>query len=180
MTIALILLAVVGSVAIVLAMELTHLFGRGPRIEDLPQLARKLAAHEKYQPVERLFDEADVRFLRTRSRNAGALENGLRLSRARVMRSYLQTFRDDFHEAWSLCRLLAPFSEDPNFGVTLVKQLATFYGLYGSIQFQMLVYAYKPGTADLSELVHALRQVRQIALQTLTATENMALQGSAA
>lgn len=180
MAITLILLTIVGAVAVALAMELTQLFGRGPQIEELPHLARKLASQDKYQPVARLFDEADARFLRTRSSSAARLGRQLRISRARVMRSYLKTFRSDFHEAWNLCRLLAPFSDDPNLGVTLVRQLLTFYGLYTSVQIQLLVHAHRPEVTDAGELLRAVKQVREIALQTLTATEDLALQGSMA
>jgi hypothetical protein len=180
MTIVLLLLAVVSSVAVVLAIELTHLFGRAPRIADLPQLAVELSGPDRYRPVERLFDSADARFLRTRAGNAPELGKRLQRSRQRVMRSYLRVFRRDFHEAWSVGRILAPFSEDPNFGVTLVTQLLTFYRLYGSIEMRMLLHAYQPGSVEVGELLGALRQARRIALNTLTSVENMAIQPSAA
>jgi hypothetical protein len=180
MTIVLLLLAVVGSVAVVLAIELTHLFARAPRIADLPQIALDLSAPDRYRPVERLFDSVDARFLRTRTDNSVELEKRLLRSRERVMRSYLRLFRRDFHQAWSVGRILAPFSEDPNFGVALMKQLLTFYHLYACIEMRMLLHAYRPGSADISELLAALRQARQIALNTLTSVENMAIQPSAA
>jgi len=180
MTIVLLLLAVVGSVAVVLAMELTHLFGRAPRIADLPQLAAEFSAPDRYRPVERLFDSNDARFLRTRAGNAPELEIRLQRSRQRVMRSYLRVFRHDFHQAWGVGRILAPFSEDPNFGVTLMTQLLTFYRLYCCIEMRMLLHAFQPGSVEVGELLSALRQARQIALNTLTSVENMAIQPSAA
>lgn len=180
MTIVLLLLAVVGSVAVVLAIELTHLFGQAPRFADLPQLAVDLSAPDRYRPVERLFDNADASFLRAHKSDAPELEKRLRRSRERVMRSYLQVFRRDFQEAWNVGRILAPFSEDPNFGVTLMTQLLTFYRLYGCIEMRMLLHTYQPGRAEVGELLSALRQARQIALSTLTSVENMAIQPSAA
>jgi hypothetical protein len=179
MTIVLILLALVGCLAVALGMELVRLFGRAPGVAELPQLAVELASPDKYGPVERLFDDADVRFLRTRSDNAGELEQRLRRSRRRVMRSYLRVFRQDFDQAWNVGRFLAPFSEDPNFGVTLVTQLVTFYRLYAFIEMRMLVQAYQPGV-EVSELLSALRHARQIALTTLTSVEQLAIQPSAA
>jgi hypothetical protein len=178
MTIVLILLAVVGSIAVLLAIELTHLFGRAPRVADLPQLAAELSAPDRYRPVERLFDSEDTRFLRTRAGNATELEKKLQCSRQRVMRSYLQVFRQDFQQAWNVGRILAPFSDDPNFGVTLMTQLVTFYRLYCAIEMRMLINAYRP--TEVGELLGALRQARQIALHTLTSVENMAIQPSAA
>jgi hypothetical protein len=180
MTIVFLLLAVVGAIAVVLAMELTHLFGRAPRVADLPQVAADLSAPDKYRPVERLFDSADARFLRSRAGNAHEAEKRLRRSRQRVMRSYLKVFRSDFHEAWNVGRILAPFSEDPNMGVTLMTQLLTFYRLYACIEMRMLLHAYQPGNVEVGELLSALRQARRIALTTLTSVENMAIQPSAA
>jgi hypothetical protein len=179
MTIALILLAIVGCVAVVLAIELTHLFGGDRHIADLPQLAEKLCDQDRYRPVERLFDDADERFLKTRRGSAEAVKR-LRRSRAHVMRSYMRMLRSDFHEAWSVGRLLAPFSEDANFGVNLMKQLLTFYSLYGSIQVRMLTHAYQPGSIEVGQLVNALREARQTAFQTLTSVQDVAFQGSAA
>ena len=179
MTIVLLLLAVVGSIAVVLAIELTHLFSQAPRVADLPQLAAELSAPDRYRPVERLFDSADVRFLRTRAGDVAEAEKRLQRSRRRVMRSYLRIFRSDFQQAWSVGRILAPFSEDPNFGVTLMTQLLTFYRLYAGIEMRMLLNAYQPGV-EVGQLLSALRQARHAALTTLTSVENMAIQPSAA
>lgn len=180
MTIALLLLALVGCAAVVLAMELTHLFGGETRIADLPQLAEKLGDEDRYGPVERLFDESDLRFLNARKAAPETIKQ-MRRTRAKVMRSYMKMFRSDFQEAWSVGRLLAPFSQDSNFGVTLVKQLFTFYSLYGSLQARILIHAYQPtSVVDVSQLVAALREARQVALQTLTTVEDAAFQGSAA
>ncbi len=179
MTIVLILLAVVGSVAAVLGMELVRLFGRAPKAQDLPQLAAEFSGRDKYGPVERLFDSADTRFLRTRTGNSGELEKKLLRSRRRVMRSYLRVLRRDFEQAWNVGRFLAPFSDDPNFGVTLVTQLVTFYRLYACVEVRMLAQTYQPGV-ELTELLNALRQARRIALTTLTSVEQMAIQPSAA
>jgi hypothetical protein len=179
MTIVLILLAIVGFIAVALAMELTQLFGPAPGIADLPKLTAELSAPDRYHPVERLFDSADGRFLRSRAADGDELEKRLRRSRQRVMRSYLRVFRSDFHQAWSVARVLAPFSEDPNFGVTLLTQLLTFYRLYACIEARLLLQAYQPGV-EIGQLVRALREARQIALSTLTSVENMAIQPSAA
>jgi hypothetical protein len=179
MTIVFILLAIVGCVAVAMGTELVRLFGRAPRAAELPLLAAELSSPDKYRPVERLFDSADVRFLRTRTGNATDLEKRLQRSRRRVMRSYLRVFRQDFGQAWNVGRFLAPFSEDPNFGVTLVTQLVTFYRLYAWVEMRMLLQVYQPGV-EVSELLNALRQARHIALTTLTSVEQMAIQPSAA
>jgi hypothetical protein len=179
MTIVLILLALVSAIAVALGMELIRLFGQAPGAAELPQLAAELSGPDKYRPVERLFDEADARFLRSRMANSSELEKRLRRSRRQVMQSYLRVFRRDFEQAWNVGRFLAPFSDDPNFGVTLVAQLLTFYRLYVSLEMRMLLHGYQPGV-EVSQLLSALRQVRRIALTTLTSVEQMAIQPSAA
>jgi hypothetical protein len=61
-----------------------------------------------------------------------------------------------------------------------MKQLVTFYSLYATLQVRILMHAYKPAGIDVSELVAALREARQVALQTLTTVEDAAFQASAA
>jgi hypothetical protein len=104
----------------------------------------------------------------------------LHRSRCKVMKLYLNQFRADFHEAWGVCRLLAPFSEDPDFGVNLVRQLVTFYRLYSTVQIQLLVHAYRPGDLGVSELVNSLRQIRRVAFETLSSVENLAMEPTVA
>jgi hypothetical protein len=130
--------------------------------------------------MERLFAEEDFRFLERRSQTTTGLQKRLQRSRHRVMRLYLHRFRQDFHEAWIACRVLAPFSADPNFGTDLIGSLLTFYGLYSRVQIQLMLHTFMPGTVRVSELVQALRQVRKVAYGTLVSIEDLAVQPSAA
>lgn len=180
MTIVLMLLAVLLVVAAVVGIELMRLFSGTRRPADLPELKKQYAAQDFYRPIERLFSDDDERFLSTRGMLTPDRRKQLHRSRCKVMKLYLRQFRADFQEAWGVCRLLAPFSEDPEFGVTLVRQLFTFYRLYTRVQVRLWVYAYQPGDLGVSELVDSLRQVRQIAFDTLSSVENLAMEPTAA
>jgi hypothetical protein len=96
------------------------------------------------------------------------------------LRLYLRRFRRDFQEAWGACRVLAPFSADPNFGTALIGNLLTFYRLYSQVQIQRMLHTFMPSTVRVRKLVQALRQVREVAYGTLVSIEDLAVQPSAA
>jgi hypothetical protein len=174
------LLAVLLVVAAVIGIELMRLFSGTRRPADLPELMKQYSGQDSYRPIERLFSDEDERFLASHGMLSPERRKQLHRSRCKVMRLYLSQFRADFHEAWGVCRLLAPFSEDPEFGMTLVRQLAVFYRLYTRVQVQLLLHAYRPGDLGISELVNSLRQVRQVAYETLSSVENLAMDPTAA
>lgn len=174
------LLAVLLVVAAVVGIELIRLFSGTRRPADLPELKKQYAGQDFYRPIERLFSDEDERFLTSRGLLTPERRKQLHRSRTKVMKLYLSQFRADFHEAWGVCRLLAPFSEDPDFGVTLVRQLVTFYKLYSQVQVRLWLHAYSPGDLGVSELVNSLRQVRQVAYETLSSVENLAMDATAA
>lgn len=181
MTIVLIILAALLVVAAIIGIELMRLFSGTRQPADLPELKRQYAGQDFYRPIERLFSQEDERFLSNRGILTAERRKQLRRSRCKVMKLYLRQFRSDFHEAWGVCRLLAPFSEDPDFGLNLVRQLVTFYRLYSTAQFQLMLHAYHPGElAAVSELVESLRRVRRVAYETLSSVENLAMEPTAA
>ncbi len=180
MTIVLIILAVLLVVAAVVGIELMRLFSGTRQSADLPELKKQYAGQDFYRPIERLFSEDDERFLANRGMLSAERRKSLRQSRCKVMKLYLRQFRSDFHEAWGVCRLLAPFSEDPDFGVNLVRQLVTFYRLYSSAQIHLMLHAYQPGDLAVSELVESLRRVRRVAYETLSSVENLAMEPAGA
>jgi len=179
-TIVLMILAVLLVVAAVVGIELMRLFSGTRQPADLPELKKQYAGPDFYKPIERLFSEEDERFLSNRGMLTPERRKQLHRSRCKVMKLYLNQFRADFHEAWGVCRLLAPFSEDPDFGVNLVRQLVTFYRLYSTVQIQLLVHAYRPGDLGVSELVNSLRQIRRVAFETLSSVENLAMEPTVA
>jgi hypothetical protein len=179
MAIVLILLSVALACALVVGLELVRLFSSSNRA-DIPQLKAKFSGPDAYRPMERLFAAEDFRFLEQRSGKEQGLQGRLHRSRQRVMKLYLRRFRQDFQEAWSVCRVLAPFSADPNFGTALIGNLCTFYRLYSQVQIQLMLHTFVPGDVRVSNLVQALRQVREVAYGTLVSIEDLAVQPSAA
>jgi hypothetical protein len=179
-TIVLIILAVLLVVAAVVGIELMRLFSGTRQPADLPELKKQYAGQDFYRPIERLFSEDDERFLANRGMLTPERRKELQHSRRKVMKLYLRQFRSDFHEAWGVCRLLAPFSEDPDFGVNLIRQLVTFYRLYSTAQIHLTLHAYQPGDLAVNELVESLRRVRRVAFETLSSVENLAMEPTAA
>lgn len=179
MVIVLILLVLALTCAAVVAMELAHLF-RSANGSDMPQLKAKFGGPDPYRPMERLFAEEDFRFLERHCPTEEGAQKRLQRSRHQVMKCYLRQFRQDFQEAWGTCRVLAPFSADPNFGTALISSLITFYCLYSQVQIQLMLHAFLPSNVRVHKLVEALRQVREVAYGTLVSIDDLAVQPSAA
>jgi hypothetical protein len=177
MTIALLLIIL--CVGLLLAIELVHLGRATPGLPEPAQLDSEIARARKYEPMGRLFARREFSFA-SGFENNPAIEQRLRKNRRRVMALYLKEIRHDFHRAWSTCRLLAPFSTDPEFGSMLAKQLGTFYTLYLTLQFRLLVGSYSFAGADVENLVTAVRSLQINAQQIVQGIRTEAFQGSAA
>ncbi len=178
MTIALLLLIL--CVGLLLAIELVHLGRATPGLPEPSQLDAEIARARKYEPMRRLFARREFDFAATCENSNPAIEQQLRKNRRRVMALYLKEIRTDFHRAWSTCRLLAPFSTDPEFGGMLAKQLGTFYTLYLTLQFRLLVGSYSFAGADVENLVTAVKSLQISAQQIVHGIRSEAFQASAA
>ena len=178
MTIALLLIIL--CVGLLLAIELVHLGRATPGLPEPAQLDSEIARARKYEPMGRLFAQREFTFAAAYQDNKPAIEQRLRKNRRRVMGLYLKEIRHDFHRAWSTCRLLAPFSTDPEFGAMLAKQIGTFYTLYLTLQFRLLVGSYSFAGADVENLVTAVKSLQINAQQIVQGIRTEAFQGSAA
>lgn len=176
----LIFLALVLGIGFLMAAELLRLSHSVPQCLDPDMLKKELSTTDKYQPLTRLFSRADFKFLAARNDFLPERHRQLYRSRRRVMSLYLGEMRHDFHRTWSLCRLLAPFSKDPEFGTNLVRQLVVFYGLYISVRLRLLVGSYGYAGADIEQLVNVLRGMRLGAQEAFQTAEALSFQAAAA
>ena len=178
MTIALLLLILF--VGLLLAVELVHLGRATPSLPEPSQLEKEISRARKYEPMARLFSKDDFAFVSANEDTAQISQQRLKKNRRKVMALYLREIRHDFHRAWSTCRLLAPFSSDPEFGSMLVRQLGLFYSLYLSLQVRSLMGVENLSSADVENLVTAVKSLQLNAQNIVVGIRTEAFQASAA
>jgi hypothetical protein len=138
---------------------------------DLRVLTEARPACRTYEPLSRLFAAEDTEFLRRRTARPGALRRRLGRQRRRVLSLYLRQLSSEFREIWKICRLLAPMSNNPDFGALVTKQFLTFYGLYWTLQLRCLLGALVPVHVNAADLVTPLRQLEQATQRVFQALE---------
>jgi hypothetical protein len=170
MTIVFVLLAVILMIGVSLALELLRFMHAAPKVLDAVRLSPKISEPETYRPMARLFSREDVGYLSSRPGFRTQMLSKLRRSRSAIMSRYLRQIHVDFQRTWSLCRLLAPVSHDPDFSALLVRQFIAFHGLYFLLQARCLVGYYGYIHLDVTSLVEVLARLRQGAERTLRST----------
>jgi len=128
---------------------------------DLRILTAARPACRTYEPLSRLFAGEDTEFLRKHAARSGAFRRRLNRQRRRVLSLYLGQLNSEFREVWKICRLLAPMSNNPDFGAQVTKQFFTFYGLYWTLQFRCFMGALVPLHVNAGGLVTPLQQLEQ-------------------
>ena len=100
--------------------------------------------------------------------------------RRRVMRQCLRKLQSDFWRLWTLARLLAPHSPDPEFGLTLITQLFVFHGLWGLLFFRTYVWSLDKVTAQFTSLVDSVERMRDAAHAAVECAERLGWDGPVA
>jgi hypothetical protein len=175
MTVA-IILGIIIVIALVFAAELLSLHKAAPPTSDLISLKANLSAPDAYRPMQRLFSEDDSAYLAARGGADPKVLRKLRNARRKSMFLYLGQVRRDFRTTWSICRFLAPFSDDPEFGTLLARQLVVFYGLYLMVSLRCLLGACGYVQLDITSLIDVVTSMRQAALGAFESTEGLAFQ----
>ncbi len=141
---------------------------------DLRILTEVRPACRTYDPLARLFAAEDTEFLRKQSARFGPFRRRLSRQRRRVLSLYLGQLRAEFHEVWKICRLLAPMSNNPDFGALVTRQFLIFYGLYWTLQIRCLAGALVPVQINAGNLVTPLQQLEQATRRVLQSLEPQA------
>ena len=105
MTVPIVLFALVLVMAVGLALELLCLSRATPKLEEGSALANQTPDPKRYQVITRLLARDG------RSTWMGSFSS----ARRKLLRRHLRRTKNDFLRTWSLCRLLAPYIEDPDF-----------------------------------------------------------------
>ena len=128
----------------------------------------------RYHAMARLCREEDLKFLSSQP-SLGAIQRMLfRAKRRRIVRLYLAEMRRDFMKTWSLCRTLAPFMRNRNFGTLLLEQFLAFHGLFGLLWLRAHCLSGPRLHANIDGVLKALQRMRQVANETMQATEALA------
>jgi hypothetical protein len=124
---------------------------------------------ERYQPMLRLLDEEDFRFMRTFSPE---MVTKLRIQRCQIFRGYLHDLDDDFKRICSALKVLMVQSKQdrPELASALVKSQFTFAYTMVMVQARLACYRYGIGTVDVRALVKLFDGMR-IELRTLVPVE---------
>ena len=134
---------------------------------------------DAHPPVARAFSRTDLDFLMSAENRTPQSIRRYRRARRRVMNSFLHDIRRDFHRAWSVCRQLAPVSDDPDFGVNLIKQLLTFHQLYFRVRIVSVARLYWREDFEFGPIVDLLGTMQQSAAQMVRVSQMAAAPTSA-
>lgn len=149
-----------------------------PNSQTLEAEASRL---ERYRVMTRLFSQEDNDFIAAGANVLGpAVAERLYKTRRRILRLYLRELRSDFSRLWSLCRLLAPYAPDPNFGAMLVSQLFLFHSTLTLVWLRTFGVSFSLEHAQFSLLIDAVQDLRNSAQSAVEGAERMALDPSGA
>ncbi len=115
-----------------------------------------------YRPMERLFDEDDVAFVKSHPGYEQGLERKLRRGRVRVFRMYLADLKRDFGRLHYALRLMALNArhDEPELAKTLIFQKLAFqYGI-AMVEFRLALYGLGIGRVEVGRLVSTLADMR--------------------
>jgi hypothetical protein len=108
-----------------------------------------------FEPLGRLMDQRDIGLVKDNP----DLTRKLASNRRRVVLAYLRELRHEFMRAFSICRLLAPVSPDPNFIATLTSACVSFHVAYFTL-YVSCVTGMSINVERVSKLVQPLDEMR--------------------
>ena len=127
---------------------------------------------ERYRPMLRLLDEAEIRTLRSCAGFTARMEARFRRQRCDIFRQYLAALRADFNcLSMALKTLMAESTQDrPDLASVVVRNRAAFLWALVLIEFRLALYRRGWGTVNVAELVNRF-DVMHAALHVLVPAE---------
>ena len=115
-----------------------------------------------YRPMERLFDEDDIAFLKSQPGYEPGMERELRSRRRKVFRKYLRSLGQDFNRLHYALRIMLLHSpqDNPELAKALIKQKLLFFAGFLTVRIRLEAYGWGIGTADVRGLVATLDMMR--------------------
>jgi hypothetical protein len=115
-----------------------------------------------YQPMERLLDHQDYRFLASQPGYRPSIASRLRRQRIGIFQTYLGGMIRDFHRLLKAARFIVVYSPNDQsaFAATLWRLRLRFYGSIFGVEARVLLYAIGIGRVDARGLLATLERMQ--------------------
>jgi hypothetical protein len=110
---------------------------------------------ERYRPMMRLLDGADLEFLRSQPGFTPRMATKLRIQRCQIFRGYLRCLNGDFQRVCAAIKILMLQSRQdrPDLAGLLVQQQMRFACEMGLVYFRLVLYRWGVCGVDVTSLV---------------------------
>src|SRR5947207_8004990 len=129
----------------------------GTRGHSLPVTAEWISdlSTERYKPMLRLLDSADIEFLRGQPGYTSDMESKLRAQRCQVFRGYLRCLTSDFQRVCMALKTVMVASEQdrPDLAILVLQQQALFAIIMLGVHWRILLYRLGVCSVDVTGLV---------------------------
>lgn len=117
---------------------------------------------ERYRPMLRLLDDAELRFIGSLPGSTPKLVAQLRRERCRIFREYLRSLTADFARVSAALKLLMTQAnaDRPDLASRLIRSQASFAGRMALVRVQVALYRMGVGTVDAAVLLQAFEGIR--------------------
>jgi len=129
---------------------------------------------DRYQPMYRLLDEDDIRFLRSQPGATPALMKRLRRQRCQLFRGYLHSLERDFHaasEALMLLLLESPSDRRDAIRALLASRVKFALGIF-RVRCRLQLYRWNVGRESVAPLVSLFEGLQLELLALLPAPDS--------
>ena len=141
---------------------LIRMMGNGG--QSLPVTAEWISdlSAERYKPMMRLLDSADIAFLRGQPGYTRSMETKLRTQRCQIVRGYLRCLNSDFQRVTTALKIVMTQSkrDRPDLAGVLMHQQMLFASGMAAIHFRLVLYRCGICNVDVTSLVRAFDGMR--------------------
>ena len=118
---------------------------------------------ERYRPMLRLLDGAEIRFIRSHSSADSGFIAQFWRERCRILQQYLASLTTDFTRVLAALKLvMTQASRDrPDLAALLIRSQATFAVCMVLAHVQMQLYRFGIGTVNIGELLNVFEAMRR-------------------
>jgi hypothetical protein len=122
-----------------------------------------------YQPMERLLDNHDYRFLASQPGYRPSIASRLRRQRIGIFHAYLGGMIRDFHRLLKAARFIVVYSPNDQsaFAATLWRLRLRFYGSIFGVEARVLLYMAGIGQVDARRLLATLERMQSYTQQLI-------------